>query len=193
MKHCTQCGKELTDDAVFCEYCGAQQRVAKTRKHKAAETVGIIAITILVISVVYSLASNVIGTSSSSSNSKVPSAFESTCPVTVKEAYACEQVGDTLYMGLEPHISSKKGITDIRAVVVFFDLYGDYVGDYEWEYSTPIDEGFQINTGEDRVGSAKVYVYCVLLSDGTQWGDKDATAEEKINYGYEADIDITQL
>ena len=82
--------------------------------------------------------------------------------------------------------TTDKEIAAIQFYAVPYDVYGDEIKGWSaqnWLYTdTAIPAGdttvlsFQLI--EESVKSVKLYVYSVYFSDGTEWGDKDATSSQ---------------
>ena len=93
---------------------------------------------------------------------------------------------------------SDKDIAAIRFYSVPYDVYGDEIKGWttqkELSTDTTIPSG-ESNTLtyqfiEDSVKSVKLYVYSVYFTDGTEWGDKDATKSEILKYASLINVDF---
>lgn len=99
-----------------------------------------------------------------------------------------KQLEDVLKGGDVEELQSLKGY------LVFFDSYGDYVGDYKWEVTSTISAATPITlkTNGKAVARCEGYVYSVKSSQG-EWGNKDAGFEEARDHGYKFSFDFKQF
>lgn len=99
-----------------------------------------------------------------------------------------QQLEDVLKGGDVEELQSMKGY------LVFFDSYGDYVGDYKWEVTSTISAAtpIELSTNGKAVAKCEGYVYSVKSSQG-EWGNKDAGFEEARDHGYKFSFDFKQF
>ena len=199
MVKCKTCGTEIAKSAKSCPSCGAKNKQPIYQKVWFW-----LVIVLVVIPVIGTIASsgesnmvNEPGTLTRE-NSEVevkvketttePNAFSGDCGID-----ASAEMGEDIIGYPELSISIKnttdKKISAIQFWAVPCDVYGDEITGWtsqnklytdtaiEAGKSTTIAYGFI----EDSVKTVKLYVYSVYFSDGTEWGDKEATKTEILN------------
>lgn len=209
--------KELLDNGAITQEEFEQQKarlfsVAEPAKEKPRKKIGLfVAIAAVVIVCIAIIGSNDSDTQDSSVASgtmqqtetaqaqpkqpQVPAEFAQECPVSVSASMYDNIIG---MPELECNI---KNLTDreIAAVKLYFapkDVYGE---ELEGIFTTnhlytdnPIAAGSSANRSwqllDSEVKSGDVYVYSVYFTDGTEWGDKEATTSIVKKHGQKISV-----
>ena len=196
---CKKCGNELAEKAVMCPKCGSpvKEKIAFYKKWWFWVIVGFFVFVIAV------------GSSGSESGStsqtepvqqevkqpSVPQEFVGECPITV---------GASLYdniIGLPQLECSIKNNTakEIAAVQFYFvpkDVYGDELDGIFAQNKLYTDSAIAPNGTrkqawqllEQEVKSGDVYVYSVYFTDGSEWGDRNATVSKIKAHGLKLSV-----
>ena len=201
---CKKCGTEY--DGKFCPQCGIgaeESLVVEKKKRPIYKKWWFwVLIVIIVIAVAAGTSDpNEAGVSQSEDKTNqagevsnnapsVPNEFSGECPVEVSGS-----VGDNI-IGVPELSCSIKNKTDkeIAAVKLYFspkDVYGSDVNTIfttnQLYTDTPIAAYGSCSRSwqmlDDEIKSGDVYVYSVYFSDGTEWGDKDASVSKIKKYG----------
>lgn len=120
----------------------------------------------------------------------VPEEFSDPCPITVSASVADNMIG---VPELTCHIENNTD-KEIAAVQMYFvakDVYGDEVNTIFTTNKIFTDSSISANGSDsrswqlldDEVKSGDVYIYSVYFSDGTEWGDKDASVSNIKKHG----------
>ena len=202
---CRHCGNQLSGN--FCPNCGAKAENAAiiVRKrppfYKAWWFWTVVAVLLVLI---------LAGTSgenteaqketkktaaSVQTESPLPKEFSSDCPITIKA-----KIYDNIIGVPELECSITNGTSkEIAAVKLYFvprDVYGEEVNTiftaHELYTDTPIDAGATTSRAwqmlDDEIKAGDVYIYSVYFSDGTEWGDRDASISTIKKYGIKITI-----
>lgn len=194
--NCKVCGAEIASSAKICPACGAKN---KPPIHKRWW------FWVLVIFVALSILGSFMGGKENTNNSNniddtdtsddyaansETSVFEGDCGVA-----ASAEMGSSIIEYPELTISitntTEKEISAIQFYAVPYDVYGDEITG--WTSQNRLYTDTAIGAGqsdtltyqfiEDRVKTLDLYVYSVYFSDGTEWGDKNASESTILNSG----------
>ncbi len=185
---CRTCGHEIAKNAKTCPHCGA----------KNTNPVVLVCIAIVVVMFVHLIVSTT-GTNNDTSNGSITNTDQVTTnnKVSTNEKInvfagdcgisATAEMGTGIFGQPEVSISitntTAKDISAIKFYTVPFDVYGKEIkGIFAENYLSTDDT---ISAGESAtrswqfldsdVKTIKLYVYSVFFSDGTEWGDREAT------------------
>ena len=188
---CKACGQEISSGAKSCPHCGE-----RNKKGKAKGLLIVIAIIVVASCIAGALSSNSDTTttnnsSTSKNNSSVitnaKSVYDGDCGVS-----AHAEIGNNIinYPELKIAITntSKKEIAAIKFHAVPYDVYDDEIKGWttqnELYTDTPIAAGNSTTISyqfiEQSVHTVKLYIYSVYFSDGSEWGNRNATSSNII-------------
>lgn len=192
---CKKCGKEIEDKAILCVHCGTPVKETKPVYKKWWFWV----VCVLVIGIIGGAAGTDDGgeTSSASQKSDVSSTisqqassitedeFSAECPIEVSASIGDNIIG---YPELSCNIENNTD-KEIAAEQLYFegrDVYGDDVNTIFTTKKIQTDNPINPNGSktvsyqflDKTVKSGDLYVYSVYFSDGTEWGDKDASTSK---------------
>lgn len=195
---CKNCGKEIDKNAVVCVHCGVSVK-AKKPIFKRWWFWALIAC--LFIGAVSSGTSSDGDTSSGNNTGnsgavqnqtevQIPAEFAQECPVEVSASISDNMIG---VPELSCHIANKTD-KEIAAIQFYFmpkDVYGDDVNTIFTANKLQTDTAIAPNGSCTRgwqlldqdVKSGDIYVYSVYFTDGSEWGDKDASLSKIKKYG----------
>ena len=188
MRTCKACGHEIAKNAKTCPQCGAKNPKPIFTKWWFWVVV------IIFIGIVASAGGGTNSSGSSSTNNNqnnatigsTTSVFDGNCGIT-----ATAEIGNNIINLRELTVTikntSEKEISAIKFYAVPYDVYGEEIKNWTTQKELYTDESIPVNSTktvsyqliEQSVKTVKLYVYSVYFSDGTEWGDKDAT-ETKI-------------
>ena len=186
MNICKTCGLEIAKSAKYCPKCGAKNKKTVFTKWwfwgLVVMLVGIIAGTGGE-SDSNSASNNAEITSDNATVKTIASIFDGDCGIM---AYA--EIGNNIIdlpeISMTVTNTTDKEIAAIKFYAVPYDVYGDEIEGWttqkELYTDAPIAAGETTSLSyqliEQSVKTVKLYVYSVYFSDGTEWGDKDATS-----------------
>ena len=198
---CKKCGKEIDDKAVVCVHCGVAVKEQKVKKPLYKKWWFWAAIVIVFVGIVGSAGSSgddtktgteapTSSTVSQDNTPKVPAEFAGECPIKISATVKDNIIG---VPELTCNISNKTD-KEIAAVQLYFlpkDVYGKDVNTIFTTEKLYTDEVIGANGScsrswsmlDDNIKSGDVYVYSVYFTDGTEWGDKDASNSTIKKYG----------
>ena len=205
MKTCKNCGKEIDEKAVVCVHCGCSQKVKKPIFKKWWFWTIIV---ILIIGIAASSSedsdtntTNDTNSTDTSTNQTVENNEESKAP-TVEDEFsgdcgltATAEMGSSIINMPTLTVSvsnvSDKEISAIKFYFVPLDVYGEEIKGWTSQNYLYTDEAIPSGSSnsceyqfiEDSVKKGKLYVYSVYFSDGTEWGNKDATKSTILKKG----------
>ena len=189
MKTCKVCGKEFANSAKTCPHCGAKNTKPIFKKWW---------FWVLIVIIVGAISSaggndgttndtNTDETKGSTSVSATHSDFDGDCGI---EASA--EIGNNIINYPELTITvtntSDKEIAAIKFYAVPYDVYGDEIKGWTTQKNLYTDNSIGVGKTdtisyqfiEDTIKTVKLYIYSVYFSDGTEWGNKDATSSKII-------------
>ncbi len=199
---CKNCGKEVDDKAVICVNCGYSLKPKKPIFKKWWFWVIVVILFFGIIGAAASSGDESTNTGSSSVSSAsvisqeskpvVPVEFSGECPI---EASA--SVADNI-IGVPELTCNIKNKTDkeIAAVQLYFiplDVYGKEINSFLTTNKLYTDNTISAKGSVSRswqmldqeVKSGNLYIYSVYFTDGSEWGDKDASLSKIKKYGIE--------
>ena len=210
-KNCKNCGAEISSKAYVCPSCGAKNKPPVYKRVWFWILVIIILSPIISSVFVSNSESNSENTSASSTGSAVSSnassesaeetqdtqdsAFSGECPIS-----ASAQMGSSVIGYPELTISifnpTEKDVAAVQFYSVPYDVYGDEITG--WTSQNKLYTDSTIGAGqsstisyqfiEDSVKTVKLYIYSVYFTDGTEWGDKEATKSTAIESGMPVEV-----
>ena len=210
-KNCKNCGAEISSKAYVCPSCGAKNK-PPIYKRVWFWILVIIILSPIVSSVFVSdsenntdnpAASSATSAASSSASSEnteetqntQESAFSGECPISASAQMVSSVIG---YPELTISISNptEKDVAAVQFYSVPYDVYGDEITG--WTSQNKLYTDSTIGAGqsstisyqfiEDSVKTVKLYVYSVYFTDGTEWGDKEATKSTAIESGMPVEV-----
>lgn len=203
---CKNCGNEVDSKAVICTNCGHSLKVKKSVFKKWWFWV-IIGFCVFVVIGAASSASETsdIGTDSYQSDTtastkdnapSVPEEFAGACPIEVSASIADNIIG-VPELGCNIKNKSNKEIAAVKLYFMPVDVYGDEVNTIFTTNELYTDNVIGANASCTRswqlldqdVKSGNLYVYSVYFSDGSEWGDKDASLSKIKKYGVKISVE----
>lgn len=200
MKICKNCGKEVDDKAIVCVHCGCSLKVKKPI-FKKWWFWAIVVVLITGIAAGSSGggdtnqtadtgASQSVVNQEEASGSKVEDKFSGECGISATAEMGSSIIGmPTLNISISN--ISKKEISAIKFYFVPLDVYGEEIKGWTSQNYLYSDEAIlsggsdscEFQFIEDSVKKGRLYVYSVYFSDGTEWGNKDATKSTILKKG----------
>ncbi len=187
--NCKTCGAEMAKNAKACPSCGAKNKKPIFMKWWFWLAVVMIVVVIALSGGNDTDTSNGNQASSQGKNSStvnaVASVFDGDCGIA-----ASAEIGNNIINYPELAITitntTDKEIAAIQFYAVPYDVYGDEIKGWTTQSKlytdTPISAGETTTVSyqliEQSVKTVKLYVYSVYFTDGTEWGDKDATTSK---------------
>ncbi len=195
--HCRTCGAEMAASAKSCPACGAKNKPPIYAR---------VWFWLLIIFVVLPTVGTIVGTinsvnsndtsneaTSSDSNNVVSnkvSTFEGDCGIAATAEMGSSIIGyPTLSISITN--TTEKDIAAIQFYAIPYDVYGNEITGWTSQNKLYTDNGISAGQTksihydfiEDSIKTVKLYVYSVYFSDGTEWGDKDATKSTILSNG----------
>ncbi len=198
---CKNCGKEIADKAVVCPNCGCAVKPKKSKK-KLFIIIGVVFV-IMCIAVGSSGTEPADGTGATVglSESKVtettlPDEFSGKCPVTVSATIADNIIG-VPEISIHTKNKTEKDIAAVQYYLVGYDVYGEEVSFLMTSHKLSDDDGLKANASstsawqllDQEIKTGEIYVYSVYFTDGTEWGDKDASTSNIKKYGLKIQVE----
>lgn len=195
--NCRNCGKEVDAKAVICTGCGCSLK-EKSPAYKKWWFWVLIGLLVIIIAAAASSGDSTenLPTDGAASGGNtvvtqhIPSEFSTACPISVSAS-----VSDNI-IGVPELRCNIKNATDkeIAAVKLYFlpkDVYGEDVKSVFTTNHLTTDEPIGAKGScsrswqmlDSEVKSGDLYIYSVYFADGTEWGDKDASASQIKKYG----------
>lgn len=210
MTNCKTCGAEIAASAKVCPSCGAKNK-QPFYKRVWFWLLILFVIMPIVVGAVSSVENN-ISSNTPNAEASLPDNTSATTPddkaVPSKNSFfagdcgiaASAEMGSSIigYPELTVSITntSDKDISAIKFYAVPCDVYGDEIT--SWTRQDRLYTDTSIGAGEstsityqfieDSVKTVKLYVYSVYFSDGTEWGDKDATKSTILDNGVSIEV-----
>ena len=196
---CKNCNNPLPEKATVCPLCGAKNKKPIYKR---------VLFWLLMVFVIAPIIGGILGsgettnsgtsnnlanttnTSNNASVSTKQSVFDGDCGIEASAKMGSSIIG---YPELTISVSNttNKEISAIQFYAVPYDVYGDEITG--WTSQNKLYTDSVIGAGasdsltyqfiEDSVKTVKLYVYSVYFSDGSEWGDKDATQSTIIKNG----------
>lgn len=199
MQKCKTCGSEIAINAKTCPNCGAKN------KSPLDKYVGLIVLCVIVfLGIVIGTAKNDVKEDETTIQvnntvATVTNAFTGDCGITAKA-----EMGDSIIGMPELTIvvknTTEKDIAAVKFYAVPCDVYGDEIKG--WTRQDHLYTDTTIAPGdtdtlvyqfiENTVKTVKLYVYSVYFTDGTEWGDKDATTSDIVKNGKIIEVSIVE-
>lgn len=213
MVSCSACGKEIAESAKACPFCGAKHTppVYKRVWFWVVMIFVVLPVVSAIVSpsITHAPTTNTVtpnhlatqstapeqSTGESAAPSQAvttsqPSVFDGDCGIA-----ASAEMGSSIIGMPELSISitntSGRDIAAIKFYAVPYNVYGEELNNWMSENrlytDTAIPAGQSTNISyqliDSSVKTVKLYVYSVYFSDGTQWGNKDATVSTILSQG----------
>ncbi len=197
---CKNCGKEIADKAVVCTNCGCAVKPKKSKKK--------LFIIIAVVFVVMCIAIGSSGTETGGTEATDGSADSKVTETTVPDEFSGKKpvsfsatVEDNIIGVPEVKIHTEnKTDKDIAAIQYYFigyDVYGEEVETIFTSNRLSDDEGIRANSSstrawqllDDGVKTGELYLYSVYFTDGSEWGDKEASVTNIKKYGLKVNVE----
>lgn len=192
--------KELLDMGAISqeEFEEQKQMLIQQENPKKKKNIGLI-ITMAVVAVICLSIISSVGTESEDSQelpqtkieNSIPEEFADMCPVEVSSSMYDNIIGVP-----EIKCTFKNGTDkEIAAIKLYFSPRDVYGADVSTIFTTnelytddPIAAGGSSSRSwqllDSEIKSGDVFIYSVYFSDGTEWGDKDASVSDIKKYGY---------
>lgn len=194
MINCKVCGAKIASSAKVCPSCGAKNKPPIYKR---------VWFWLLMVFIVALIIGGIFGSGGTSNNSANTTSTSNNATVSTKESVfdgdcgieASAEMGSSIigYPELTISISNttSKEISAIQFYAVPYDVYGDEITGWTSQNKLYTDDAIGAGASdsliyqfiEDSVKTVKLYVYSVYFSDGSEWGDKDATESMIINNG----------
>ena len=195
--YCTNCGKEITNNQPFCPHCGQNLTplniapdLQSQKKNKGC-VIGIAFIIILFIGGIGSAISNAAkltanektGTNNDTINTPA-SNFEKDCGIEASAHVKSNGFINHPELTITVKNVSGKDIAAIQFLAVPYDVYGEEIKSFASQENLYTDDIIragaqkQIHYGPfllSNIKSVKLYVYSIYYTDGTYWGNKNAS------------------
>lgn len=123
----------------------------------------------------------------------MPSRFIGDCGISATAHLKSDEFINHPHLSITVKNVSVKDIAAIQFYAVPYDVYGKDLSSSLFSQKKlltddliPVGGSEKLNYGpfiDQRMKSAKLYVYSVYFADGSEWGDKDATRSEILKYG----------
>lgn len=206
MTNCKTCGAEIASSAKTCPSCGAKNKPPAYRR--VWFWLLIVFVVIPTIGLIYgsnddnSDTLNKSNSTVSSSDNVAAVAQDKEKTSSKNSAFAgnygisaSAEMGTTIIGLPELTISikntTKKDISAIKFYAVPCDVYGDEIKGWTSQNNLYTDSAIGAGKStsityqfiEDSVKTVKLYVYSVYFTDGSEWGDKDATKSTILDNG----------
>ena len=208
---CKTCGAEIARTAKVCPSCGAKNKPPVYNRVWFWLLLGFAAMILMgtILGAATSSAVETAGAGSTGTQTSQSTAVSSGNPEvpTTDDSFAGEcgisasaEMGTSIIGYPELHISiqntTSKEISAIQFYAVPYDVYGDEIRG--WTSQNKLYTDTAISAGgsnsisyqfiEDSVKMVDLYVYSVYFSDGTEWGDKDATKSKILENGAKIEV-----
>lgn len=204
--YCTKCGKEISQQQAFCPYCGhVPSQIGDTQQPTGRSGnkgcgVGLAVVIVLTIGAIGSTISNV---SKYAEISNAEDATQNTMVNTTNSCFAGEcGIEASAHMKSNDFINhpelsinvrnvSGKDIAAIQFLAVPYDVYGEEIHSFATQERLHTDDLIRAGGHENmrfgpfllsNIKSVKLYVYSVYYTDGSSWGDKDATRSQILRH-----------
>lgn len=200
--YCAKCGKEISGQQAYCNHCGhALSNIpavpypvppASTPKNKNNIGCGCVAI-FLVIAIVGAI-SSINGSKQNNNNDEqatelnAPAAeFSAPCGIEASAHMQSDAFINHPELTITVKNISQKDIAAIKFLAIPYDVYGEEIKSFATQERLQTDDIIrkgvqkQIHYGPfilANIKSVKLYVYSVYYTDGTHWGNKDASRSE---------------
>lgn len=181
LMHCKVCGEEMAVSAKACPHCGAKNK---------KPPIWLFAVAVFFFIAALGVAGSNASGGANGTVSNGNNAFSGNCGIT-----ATAQMGKSIigYPMLTVNIknTTNKEIAAIRFYAVPYDVYGEEVTGIFAQHNLYTDDAIAAGGSdscewqfiEQEVKTVKLYVYSVYFSDGTEWGNKDATKSQILKNG----------
>lgn len=197
MKLCKQCGKEIDEKAVICVHCGCPAKVKKPLfKRVWFWLIVVFAFLVICISSCGGDTTSETGTNNTQNEESgqtapsIPEEFAQPCPVSVSASVSNNIIG-VPELKVNVRNNTDKEIAAIQFYFLPKDVYGDDVNTVLTSNKLYTDEPIGVGGScsrswqmlDQNIKGGTVYVYSVYYTDGTEWGDKDASTSRIKQYG----------
>lgn len=196
---CKTCGAEIASTAKACPSCGAKNKPPVYKR---------VWFWILIIFVAISVIAGSSNSNTSTENSAAASsdtvateqsnqvvsakdeAFTGNCGISASAEMSTSIIGFP-ELTISITNTTDKTISAIQFYAVPYDVYGDEITGWTSQNHLYTDTSIAPGASdsatyqliEDSVKTVKLYVYSVYFSDGTEWGNKDATKSTILDNG----------
>lgn len=189
VEHCRACGGELQTSAKFCPHCGAKMKKLPVWAIALAVVLVVAAVGIAFGKPVEENGTN--GTVGTGNN-----AFSGDCGITASAQMGKDILGLPMLTVNVNNITSKE-IAAIQFYAVPLNVYGEEITGIFAQNNLYTDDSIVAGKSascswqflDSNVKTVKLYVYSVYFSDGTEWGDKDATRAQILKNGLLIQVD----
>lgn len=198
---CKACGKDIAAKAKTCPHCGAKNSKSLFKKWWFWTIAAVIFIGVISSSNTESTPSvtnpNISPTEQNNTVSAETktSAFSGDCGISATAEMGTDIIGQPTVTVSITNISGKD-ISAIQFYAVPLDVYGEELKGIFAQNNLYTDDLIAANSSEscswqfldDKVKTIQLYVYSVYFSDGTEWGDKDATKSVILKSGLQIEV-----
>lgn len=195
--YCFNCGKPVAETDNFCVNCGTLITKGKNCKWVIALLI-VLAFSLAVLVLIITLKENGFfknmsnsHTSQATEQEKTPSEFISVCPIKVSGKLD-ENIDGYVKLNCKIENNASKAVAAVKMYFVPKNVYEEeirsifsnerFIADNEIDPKSSITGAFDLY--EESIKSGDLYVYSVYFSDGTEWGDREASVSEIKKYGY---------
>ena len=206
---CKVCGKEIASKAKSCPHCGA-----KNGKPVFTKWWFWALVVVVLIGVIGGAAGSSEGGTSAPKETTVNTeptevtttvnsdakmnVFSGDCGISATAEMGTDIIGQpTLTVSITN--TTNKTISAIKFYAVPLDVYGDEVTGIYAQHNLYTDDSIAAGASDsvswqfidNQVKTVQLYVYSVYFSDGTEWGDKDATKSVILKNGLQIEVEGT--
>ena len=204
--YCTKCGKEISQHQAFCPHCGqipsqigvTQQPTGRSGNKGCG--VGLAVLIVLGIGAIGSAISNTAKDNAPQSSADTPqnavintpnSNFAGECGIEASAHMKSNNYINHPELTINVKNVSGKDIAAIKFLAVPYDVYGEEIHSFATQERLHTDD--RIRAGSQKqllygpfllsnIKSVKLYVYSVYYTDGSSWGDRDATRSQILRH-----------
>lgn len=210
MISCKTCGADIAASAKSCPHCGAKNKQPIFKKWWLW-----VLVVVIIFGAIGSIGSNS-NTSSNSDNSTVNtstpntdtqatvstdekvSVFSGDCGISAIAEMGTDIIGQPI-VSVSITNTTDKDISAIKFYAVPFDVYGEELDGVFSTNKLDTDDTIEAGQSDTRswqfldadVKTIKMYVYSVYFSDGTEWGDREATRSVILENALEIQVEGT--
>lgn len=140
-------------------------------------------------------------TSSKPKLSKMAAAFSGDCGIEATAHMKSNQYVNHPELTINVSNESGKDIAAIKFLAIPYNVYGEEIKSFATQKGLYSDDLLKAGASEkmtfgpfllQNIKTVKLYVYSVYFTDGSKWGDKDASERDAIRYGKQIDVDFEQ-
>ena len=197
---CKACSKEISSSAKTCPHCGAKNPQPVYKKWWFWTIAVIILISVAASNNNTSTTTNndsgnIQPTSNTVNSSEKTDVFSGDCGISTTAEMGTDIIGQpTITVSITN--TAEQDIKAIQFYAVPLNVYGEELKGIFTQNKLSTDDTIAAGSStscnwqflDNEVKSVKLYVYSVYFSDGTEWGDKEATKSTIMKKGLEVEV-----